>query len=125
MTELGHRTRQAATDSESQRNTPTSMRCTRRRIQRVGRDACLTSGAGVGVELREQTWSGFADLVDRDRHVGDHRDTISGDFNEAFATAVGLVLYAARHRGPATAATGGGALTRVMGRLKTVFKEFF
>ena len=53
--------------------------------------------------------------------VGGLADHVS---NPAFATAVGLVLYAARHRGPA-AATGGGALTRVMGRLRTVFKEFF
>ena len=54
--------------------------------------------------------------------VGGLADHVS---NPAFATAVGLVLYAARHRGPAASTSGGGALTRVMGRLKTVFKEFF
>jgi cell division protein FtsA len=54
--------------------------------------------------------------------VGGLADHVS---NPAFATAVGLVLYAARHRGPTTSAAGGGALTRVMGRLKMVFKEFF
>jgi len=54
--------------------------------------------------------------------VGGLADHVS---NPAFATAVGLVLYAARHRGPAGGASGGGALTRVMGRLRTVFKEFF
>jgi cell division protein FtsA len=54
--------------------------------------------------------------------VGGLADHVS---NPAFATAVGLVLYAARHRGPAVSTSGGGALTRVMGRLKTVFKEFF
>jgi len=54
--------------------------------------------------------------------VGGLADHVS---NPAFATAVGLVLYAARHRGPATSSAGGGALTRVMGRLKTVFREFF
>jgi cell division protein FtsA len=54
--------------------------------------------------------------------VGGLADHVS---NPAFATAVGLVLYAARHRAPATSSVGGGALTRVMGRLKTVFKEFF
>ena len=76
------------------------------------------------------------------RHVGDRRtDFRSADparhrrsgvggladhvSNPAFATAVGLVLYAARHRTPATSRAGGGALTRVMGRLRTVFKEFF
>ena len=54
--------------------------------------------------------------------VGGLADHVS---NPAFATAVGLVLYAARHRSPVTSSAGGGALTRVMGRLKTVFKEFF
>ena len=54
--------------------------------------------------------------------VGGLADHVS---NPAFATAVGLVLYAARHRGPSISTAGGGALTRVMGRLRTVFKEFF
>jgi cell division protein FtsA len=54
--------------------------------------------------------------------VGGLADHVS---NPAFATAVGLVLYAARHRSPAMSTAGGGALTRVMGRLKTVFREFF
>jgi cell division protein FtsA len=53
--------------------------------------------------------------------VGGLADHVS---NPAYATAVGLVLYGARHRSP-VAAGGGGALTRVMGRLRTVFKEFF
>lgn len=42
----------------------------------------------------------------------------------AYATAVGLVLYAERHLAPPTT-RGGGALTRMVGRLRTVFKEFF
>ena len=54
--------------------------------------------------------------------VGGLADHVS---NPSFATAVGLVLYAVRHRGPAAGASGGGALTRVMGRLRTVFREFF
>jgi cell division protein FtsA len=45
--------------------------------------------------------------------------------NPAFATGVGLVLYAERHRAPDGARAGGGALTRMMGRLRTVFREFF
>lgn len=45
--------------------------------------------------------------------------------NPACATAVGLVLYAQRHRIPEAARAGGGALTRMVGRLRTVFKEFF
>jgi cell division protein FtsA len=44
--------------------------------------------------------------------VGGLADHVS---NPGFATAVGLVLYAARHRGPSTSITGGGALTRVDG----------
>jgi cell division protein FtsA len=43
----------------------------------------------------------------------------------SYATAVGLVLYAARHRMPESVRAGGGALTRMVGRLRTVFKEFF
>jgi cell division protein FtsA len=45
--------------------------------------------------------------------------------NPAYATAVGLVLYAERHRAPEAMRAGGGALTRMVGRLRTVFKEFF
>jgi cell division protein FtsA len=45
--------------------------------------------------------------------------------NPAYATAVGLVVYAERHRSPDGARAGGGALTRMVGRLRTVFKEFF
>lgn len=45
--------------------------------------------------------------------------------NPAYATAVGLVLYAARHRPPHASGSNGGALIRMVGRLRTVFKEFF
>ena len=45
--------------------------------------------------------------------------------NPAYATAVGLVLYAERHRAPEMLRAGGGAITRMVGRLRTVFKEFF
>lgn len=45
--------------------------------------------------------------------------------NPAYATAVGLVLYAERHRAPDGGRSGGGAFTRMVGRLRTVFKEFF
>jgi cell division protein FtsA len=61
--------------------------------------------------IRRGVPSGFGGLAD---HVG----------NPAFATAVGLIRYAERHR-PAGADSGGNALMRVMGRLRTVFKEFF
>jgi cell division protein FtsA len=45
--------------------------------------------------------------------------------NPAYATAVGLVLYANRHRSSDGLRSGGSALTRMVGRLRTVFKEFF
>jgi len=44
----------------------------------------------------------------------------------AFATAVGLVMYAHRHHATETSRpTGSGAFGRVAGRLRTLFKEFF
>ncbi len=45
--------------------------------------------------------------------------------NPAYATAVGLVLYAERHRAPDGGRGGGGAFGRIVGRLWTVFKELF
>jgi cell division protein FtsA len=46
--------------------------------------------------------------------------------NPAFATAVGLVMYAHRnHAGETARPVGAGAFGRVAGRLRTLFKEFF
>jgi cell division protein FtsA len=45
--------------------------------------------------------------------------------NPAYATAVGLVMYAERHRATESVRSGGSAITRMVGRLRTVFKEFF
>lgn len=53
--------------------------------------------------------------------VGGMADHVS---NPAYASAVGLVVYAHRNRGPEMV-RGGSALTRMVGRLRTVFKEFF
>jgi cell division protein FtsA len=61
--------------------------------------------------IRRGVPSGFGGLSD---HVG----------NPAYATVVGLIRYAERHR-PMGPDPGGNALMRVMGRLRTVFKEFF
>jgi len=61
--------------------------------------------------IRRAVPSGFGGLSD---HVG----------NPAYATAVGLIRYAERHR-PTDPGMGGNALMRVMGKLRTVFKEFF
>ena len=44
----------------------------------------------------------------------------------AYATAVGLVMYAHRnHVGEPARPVGAGAFGRVAGRLRTLFKEFF
>ena len=44
----------------------------------------------------------------------------------AYATPVGLVLYGQRHRAMETVRTAGaGAFSRVAGRLKGLFREFF
>jgi cell division protein FtsA len=44
----------------------------------------------------------------------------------AYATAVGLVMYAHRnHVGETVRPVGAGAFGRVAGRLRTLFKEFF
>jgi cell division protein FtsA len=46
--------------------------------------------------------------------------------NPAFATAVGLVMYAHRNQaGEPARPVGAGAFGRVAGRLRTLFKEFF
>jgi hypothetical protein len=42
-----------------------------------------------------------------------------------FGTPVGLVLYAHRNRAPEPARIGAGAFSRVAGRLRGIFKEFF
>jgi hypothetical protein len=42
-----------------------------------------------------------------------------------FATPVGVVLYAHRNRAPEAARAGAGAFSRVAGRLRGIFKEFF
>ena len=54
--------------------------------------------------------------------VGGLADHVS---NPACATAVGVVLYAFRHRQTEASGEGGSALIRMFGRLRTVFKEFF
>ncbi len=54
--------------------------------------------------------------------VGGLADHLS---NPACASALGLVLYAHRHRQHEPVGAGSGAFTRMVSRLRTVFKEFF
>jgi cell division protein FtsA len=42
-----------------------------------------------------------------------------------FATPVGVVLYSHRNRAAEPARAGAGAFSRVAGRLRGIFKEFF
>jgi len=45
--------------------------------------------------------------------------------NPAFATSVGLVMYAHRNLQQEPERVGAGAIGRLTGRLRTLFKEFF
>jgi cell division protein FtsA len=54
--------------------------------------------------------------------VGGLADHIS---SPVFATPVGIGLYAHRNRAPDPPRTGAGAFSRVAGRLRGIFKEFF
>jgi len=54
--------------------------------------------------------------------VGGLSDHVS---SPTFATPVGLALYAHRNRPPEPTRVGAGALSRVAGRLRGIFKEFF
>jgi cell division protein FtsA len=99
-------------------------------ISKAGYEKSLNSGlvlTGGGAQLE-----GMSEIAEQIFDLPIRRGTPAGVggladhvSNPAFATAVGLVMYASRHRTPVTSLAGGGALTRVMGRLKTVFKEFF
>ena len=54
--------------------------------------------------------------------VGGLADHVS---NPGFATSVGLVIYMHRNLQAEPARIGAGALGRITGRLRTLFKEFF
>jgi cell division protein FtsA len=99
-------------------------------IRRAGYEKALNSGivlTGGGSilegmpEIAEQIFdlpirrgapTGVAGLAD---HVN----------SPTFATPVGLALYAHRNRAPEAVRVGAGAIGRMAGRLRAVFKEFF
>ena len=99
-------------------------------IRRAGYEKALNSGivlAGGGSilegmpEIAEQIF----DLPIRrgaPSDVGGLADHVN---SPAFATPVGLVLYAHRNREPEPARVGAGAFGRMAGRLRGMFKEFF
>ncbi len=100
-------------------------------IGRAGYEKSLNSGivltgGGALLEGMAEIAEQIFDLPIRRGHptgVGGLADHVA---SPAFATAVGLVMYAHRnHGGEAARPVGAGAFGRVAGRLRTLFKEFF
>jgi cell division protein FtsA len=99
-------------------------------IRRAGHEKSLNSGivlTGGGAileglpEIAEQIF----DLPIRrgsPLEIGGLSDHVN---SPAFATPVGLVQYAHRHRVPEPARVGVGTLSRAAGRLRGIFREFF
>ena len=79
--------------------------------QRNAQDLRLTLDPGVrrGAKIKVIGVGGLADHVT----------------SPVFATPVGLALYAHRNRPPDQARGGGSAFSRMTGRLRGIFKEFF
>ena len=100
-------------------------------IRRAGFEKSLNSGivltgGGAMLEGMAEIAEQIFDLPIRrgsPAGVGGLADHVN---SPAYATAVGLVMYAHRnHAGDAPRPVGAGAFGRVAGRLRTLFKEFF
>ena len=99
-------------------------------IRRAGYEKALNSGivltgGGSILEGMPEIAEQIFDLPIRrgsPMDVGGLADHVS---SPAFATPVGLVLYAHRNREPESARVGAGAFGRMAGRLRGIFKEFF
>jgi cell division protein FtsA len=99
-------------------------------IRRAGYEKALNSGivltgGGSILEGMPEIAEQIFDLPIRrgsPMDVGGLTDHVS---SPAFATPVGLVLYAHRNREPEAARVGAGAFGRMAGRLRGIFKEFF
>ena len=100
-------------------------------IRKAGFEKSLNSGivltgGGALLEGMSETAEQIFDLPIRrgaPAGVGGLADHVN---NPAFATAVGLVMYAHRNQaGEPLRPVGAGAFGRVAGRLRTLFKEFF
>jgi cell division protein FtsA len=99
-------------------------------IRRAGYEKALNSGivltgGGSILEGMPEIAEQIFDLPIRrgaPMEVGGLSDHVS---SPAFATPVGLVLYAHRNREPDAARAGAGAFGRMAGRLRGIFKEFF
>jgi cell division protein FtsA len=100
-------------------------------IRNAGCDRSLNSGlvltgGGANLEGMAEIAEQIFDLPIRrgvPAGIGGLADHVN---NPAFATAVGLVMYAHRnHVGEVARPVGAGAFGRVAGRLRGLFKEFF
>jgi len=99
-------------------------------IRRAGYEKSLNSGivltgGGSILEGMPEIAEQIFDLPIRRGYpvgVGGLTDHVS---SPVFATPVGVVLYAHRNRAPEPARIGAGAFSRVAGRLRGIFKEFF
>ncbi|MBI4886021.1 MAG: cell division protein FtsA [Acidobacteria bacterium] len=99
-------------------------------IRRAGYEKSLNSGivltgGGAILEGMPEIAEQIFDLPVRrgcPMDIGGLADHVS---SPAFATPVGLVLYAHRNRAPEAAGAGSGALGRMAVRLRGIFKEFF
>src|SRR5204862_8294790 len=99
-------------------------------IRRAGFEKSLNSGIVItgGGALLE----GMAEIAEQifdmpvrraaPEGVGGLADHVN---SPAFATSVGLVVYAQRHQQLEPVRVGAGAFGRLTGRLRTLFKEFF
>jgi cell division protein FtsA len=99
-------------------------------IRRAGHEQSLNSGivltgGGAMLEGMSEIAEQIFDLPIRrgaPMPVGGLADHVS---SPAFATPVGLALYAHRNRAPDLARAGDGALSRMAVRLRGIFREFF
>jgi cell division protein FtsA len=99
-------------------------------IRRAGCERALNAGivltgGGALLEGMAEIAEQIFDLPVRRGHPTSVGGLVDHVDNPAFATAVGLVLYAHRHQAEAARPTGAGAFGRVAGRLRMLFKEFF
>ena len=99
-------------------------------IRRGGFEKALNSGivltgGGAILEGMPEIAEQIFDLPVRCGCPGDVGGLTDHVNSPAFATPVGLVLYAHRNRVPDLSRVGAGAFGRMAGRLRGIFKEFF
>jgi cell division protein FtsA len=99
-------------------------------VRRAGYEKSLNSGivltgGGSILEGMPEIAEQIFDLPIRRGYPADVGGLADHVNTPAFATPVGLALYAHRNRAPEPARVGAGAFGRMAGRLRGIFKEFF